>query len=134
MSKSVSGTWTPAPRAAPALDTLRAWAAAMQSDEDGFLSAFTEQAPTHAGLMQLDADVWAEPARALSDDQLTALVRFFTLAEARFSGWEAGERSPVIPLAAELRARGAFPVELKRWVRAVSRNRFLPHGSLQTRL
>jgi hypothetical protein len=70
----------------------------------------------------------------LGDGEIEALIRFFTLAEARLPNWEAGAQSPVIPLAAVLRQRGAWPPALSRWIRAESRNRFLPWGSLADRL
>lgn len=77
---------------------------------------------------------WAAAARELPDDQLVALVRLFTRAEAEFSGWEAGDASPVIPLVAELKARGRYDSELTAWIKSNSRNRFLPYGNLMNRL
>ncbi|MFW6092920.1 MAG: hypothetical protein ACODAC_03025 [Pseudomonadota bacterium] len=77
---------------------------------------------------------WRAEARELDDADIEALIRLFALAESRLSGWEAGERSPVIPLVAELKARGRYPGELTRWIKSVSDNRFLPYGSLMDRL
>lgn len=134
MSKSVSGTWSPAARSQPDADTLRVWAGELRQDEQAFIDAFAGRADDHAALMQLGPDAWPDALAPLADEDLIALVRFFTLAEARYPGWESGERSPVIPIATVLRDRGAFTAELKRWVRSNTRNRFLPHGSLQSRL
>lgn len=77
---------------------------------------------------------WARAADGLGDDQLVALIRLFTLAEKSLPGWEAGDASPVIPLAAVLRDRGSYPPDLTAWIRAHSDNRFLPYGNLMARL
>lgn len=83
-----------------------------------------------AGLMKLDSDVWTEVAQTLSEGQTLHLLRFFAVAE-NLPGWEAGEHSPVIPLAKSLRQRGArLDKELLRWLRSVNDNRFLPYGPL----
>ena len=87
-----------------------------------------------APVMSLDADQWDTAARAEDPLELVAWIRFFTLAEARLPGFEAGAKSPVIPLARVLRERGAYPADLTAWIRAHSDNRFLPHGSLLDRL
>ncbi|MEM7080096.1 MAG: hypothetical protein AAF513_15855 [Pseudomonadota bacterium] len=77
---------------------------------------------------------WAEASQAYSSDQLVALIRLFTVAETRFPGWRADDKSPVIPWVALLKSRGEFTPELKRWIKARTDNRFLPHGSLMDRL
>ena len=79
------------------------------------------------------ASDWAGAAEALATDQLIALVRLFTVAEG-LPGWEAGARSPVIPMAAELKKRGDFPTDLTSWIKSRTDNRFLPYGSLMDRL
>lgn len=76
---------------------------------------------------------WVAAARNLKDSELEGLVRLFTLGE-KLPGWESGAKSPVVPLAAELKARGAYPKDLTGWIRANSDNRYLPHGSLLDRL
>lgn len=97
-------------------------------------SAAGELAPLarHGGAGS-DVD-WAAAAESLSDADVVALIRLFTLAESRLTGWESGERSPVIPLARELKRRGSYPAELTAWIKANSDNRFLPYGSLMDRL
>ena len=80
--------------------------------------------------MHLDASHWDQVAASHSDDDLLHLIRFFTLAE-NLPGWEAGETSPVIPLAKTLRQRGMkLDKELLRWIRSVNNNRYLPYGPL----
>lgn len=77
---------------------------------------------------------WGAAADTLSDEDVVALIRLFTLAESQLTGWEAGEQSPVIPLARELKRRGSYPADLTAWIKANSDNRFLPYGSLMDRL
>ena len=80
-----------------------------------------------------DKSDWKAAAAELASSQLVSLVRLFTLAE-RLPGWEAGARSPVIPLAAALKDRGDYPDDLTAWIKANTDNRFLPYGSLMDRL
>ena len=83
-----------------------------------------------SGLMELDSALWLASADSLAEDDLLHLIRFFAVAE-NLPGWEAGEKSPVIPLAKTLRKRGAkLDKELLRWIRSVSDNRYLPYGPL----
>jgi hypothetical protein len=83
-----------------------------------------------SGLMQMESAPWLLAAQPLSDDDLLHLIRFFAAAE-NLPGWEAGEKSPVIPLAKTLRKRGVkLDKDLLRWLRSVSDNRYLPYGPL----
>jgi hypothetical protein len=77
---------------------------------------------------------WAAAAEPLEDDDIVALIRLFTLAEPRLPGWESGDASPVVPLTALLKRRGAYPADLTAWIKANTDNRFLPHGNLMDRL
>ena len=87
-----------------------------------------------AGIARHDPSCdWAAASAPLTAAQLEALIRLFTLAEA-LPGWEAGARSPVIVLAAELKKRGEYPAQLTGWIKAHTDNRFLPYGSLMDRL
>ena len=89
----------------------------------------TEQ-QIQSALMQQDKDNWLNVAEALDNEELIALIRFFTVAE-QLPGWEAGEQSPVIPLAKTLRKRGQ-PLDktLLLWIKANSSNQYLPYGPL----
>lgn len=80
-----------------------------------------------------DAVDWKAAAAGLDSGDLLALVRLFTLAE-RLPGWEAGARSPVIPIVQTLKSRGDYPDDLTAWIKANTDNRFLPYGSLLDRL
>jgi len=77
---------------------------------------------------------WAELTPNLADADIVALIRLFTLGEEQFAGWLAGDKSPVVPLVRELKSRGSFAVDLSRWIKSHSNNKFLPHGSLMDRL
>ncbi|GAB5450665.1 MAG: hypothetical protein Hals2KO_09930 [Halioglobus sp.] len=83
-----------------------------------------------SGLMHIDHDAWAAAAEGLDEDSLRDLIRFFAVAE-NLPGWEAGDRSPVIPLAKVLRQRGhRLERDFLLWLRQVNENRFLPYGPL----
>ena len=81
-----------------------------------------------AALMKQEESAW-QVADQLETDEIVALVRFFTLAEQQLPGWDGGKQSPVIPLVRILRARDAFPGELRKWIKANTDNRWLPYGS-----
>ena len=66
--------------------------------------------------------------------RLVGWARVLTLADESISGCDAGAKSPVIAIARLLRARGDYPDDLTAWIKSVSRNRFLPYGSLMDRL
>ena len=83
-----------------------------------------------AGLMQIEHSAWLEAAENRPEEDLVHLIRFFAVAE-NLPGWEAGAKSPVIPLARVLRNRGQrLDRSLLQWLREVSDNRFLPYGPL----
>ncbi len=95
----------------------------------------TVQADQAAAFASLAAhNGWAAHMRTLSDDQLKDLICVFTLGEAQFPAWQAGDKSPVIIAVRELKDRGTYPVELTRWIKSHTDNRFLPHGNLMDRL
>ncbi len=107
--------------------------AATKLDETDFGLA-RERVSALAAVARQDAKSdWQAAAGELDSDRLIALIRLYTLAE-RLPGWEAGPRSPVIPLAAELKKRGDYPDDLTAWIKANTDNRFLPYGSLMDRL
>lgn len=77
---------------------------------------------------------WSQLAAELDSEVVVGLIRLFTLGEGVFPAWEAGARSPVVPLVGLLKSRNAYPRELTKWIKANTSNRFLPHGSLMDRL
>ncbi len=78
--------------------------------------------------MKQEQDAFAA-AEALSEDELVDLVKFFTLAESQLPGWEGGKRNPVIYLVRIIKGRGGLTAELRKWIKANTENRWLPHGS-----
>jgi hypothetical protein len=128
-------SWDPAAGGEPTdLDIARLCRAAeaLEAPEFG-LSAHEIARLAPFARHQGDVD-WERLAAGLEDDQVLGLIRLFTLAENVLPSWEAGARSPVVPLAGQLKKRGCYPDDLTRWIKANSSNRFLPHGSLMDRL
>ena len=82
-----------------------------------------------AVLMTINRSNW-DFLRDRDTDCLTSLIRFFTLAETQLPGWQAGNKSPVIPLVAMLKERNEFPAELRKWIKSNTDNRYLPYGSV----
>ena len=129
------GTWNPAEQitelSAEVLDELLSAAVRSGAEDFGLSPADIERL---AGCAHANRVNWQAAPEALGDDQMIALIRFYTLAEGRFPAWKAGSNSPVIVLAKALRARGTWPTDLTAWIRANTDNRFLPYGSLMDRL
>ena len=100
---------------------------------DGLGLSTLEQS-SMANLMTAPAADWQAAVESLSDTEIETLVRFLTLAEEAITGWQAGDKSPVIPLVKVLKARGNYDRSLTRWIKSNTNNRFLPHGSLMDRL
>lgn len=144
------GSWSPAPAAAPDAAGLEQLAFAWREQGEALLDLLCTDAASTQRLtaaaraaMQQPRGALDAPAAELDAATLDALVRLFTLLEAR-PGWEAGAASPVVPLFRSLRNRAqredpaagpAIDVDaLAAWVKHHSDNRFLPWGSLQDRL
>ncbi len=68
-------------------------------------------------------------AGELTDEEVIDLIRFFTVAEMQLPGWEGGKTNPVIYLVKILKHRDGFSAELRKWIKANTDNRWLPHGS-----
>jgi len=127
------GVWQPEEVPLTA-STLARLSDASEFIDEPTLGLTADEITKWAGLMKLSAQVWSPLLAAESDARLVRLVKFFTVAEMRLPGWEAGARSPVIRIVAELRHRNAYPQELTAWIKANTTNRFLPYGSLAERL
>ena len=85
-------------------------------------------------VVHLDMSDWQSFAQDESSGQIVTWIKTLTLIERDFSGFESGGKSPVLPLIALLKSRDDLPSELFDWIRAHTRNRFLPYGSLSDRL
>lgn len=80
-------------------------------------------------VMRQEADAW-QAAGDLINPEIVSLICLFTLLERDQSGWDAGSKSPVIPLVKLLKERGAFAPELRKWIKLNTDNRYLPNGSV----
>jgi len=122
--------WEPKQPAGVTLEQLTALSAQMVDADLSDLGTVLdkESIKRDATLMTQTEESW-EVAAALSDDDIVVLIRFFTLAEMQLAGWEAGKRSPVVPLVKILKSRGVFTPELRKWVKANTDNRYLPNGA-----
>lgn len=102
-------------------DQLEALPAPFTSDEQQRYSVF----------MRVSQEHWQTAAEELSNDDIIALIRFFTRAEKLISGWDAGKESPAIWLNKVLRKRGEkLDREMLLWIRNNTDNRFIPNGGL----
>jgi|TARA_B100000497_G_scaffold14913_1_gene17218 hypothetical protein len=127
------GTWEPGSNKntevvehAKLIELLECWRGA---DPEKLSDAMSDaQVRDNAGLMRLDAASWCN-TELLADDELDPLVRFFTLAEMQLSGWDAGVRSPVVYLVKEMKKRGLFTADCRKWIKKNTDNRYLPNGS-----
>lgn len=129
------GRWEPAKDIHPDPALLERFARiGGATPEEPAASLSEEEIRRFAPLMRLGAKDWSAVLESLEDVALVDLVRFFTVAEMKLAGWDAGERSPVIYCVRELRKRGCYPADLTAWIKAHTDNRFLPYGSLLDRL
>ena len=128
-----TGVWEPggAPAPKPVSGELLARFLTLAGSLDDAVSV---DAVAAAGLadagwvMKQDLSAWSG-AEAFASDDLVRLAKLFTLLEANLSGWDAGSTSPVIAMVRMLKARGDFHTELRLWIKAHTKNRYLPHGS-----
>jgi hypothetical protein len=125
------GVWEPAKPASVSGEKLAQYLAVLEGiDLDALASELPETLQkSDSSLMKLTEDQWGEAA-SLDDAALELLIRFFTLAEMKLPNWDAGQTSPVIYLARIMKRRGSFGVELKRWIKANTDNRYLPNGAI----
>ena len=85
-------------------------------------------------VVSADAEDWARLFDGQDSARLIGWLRALVLAEESIPGCDAGAKSPAIHIARRLRQRGDYPADLTDWIKSVSRNRFLPYGSLMDRL
>ena len=92
-------------------------------------SMSADQIQHDANLMRLGEECWRN-AELLADDEFEPLIKFFTLAEMQLAGWDGGVRSPVIYFVKQMKKRGLFTPELRKWIKKNTDNRYLPNGSV----
>ncbi len=107
-------------------------AIAKSDDADTLTAALTPQLqPIGKALSQATEKQWSELTAFCSAQDLFGLIRLYTIAEMRFTGWRMGDQSPVIILTRLLQQRGVSPPkELLHWIKKHSDNRYLPFGPL----
>jgi hypothetical protein len=129
------GVWQPEANAIPLERTVleRLANCASRLDEPT-LGLDADEVVRYSTLMRRPREQWSAAVANIDAATIERLIRFFTVAEDRLPNWEGGAHSPVIALAAALRARDAYPKPLTAWIRAHSQNKFLPWGSLSERL
>lgn len=98
---------------------------------DDLNEVLSDEEKQQSGIMHADQAAWEKAVKMLDNDQLIALIRFFTLAEEQLSGWHAGSESPVIAINQVLKSRGhKLDRDLLMWIRQNSTNRFIPNGAI----
>lgn len=91
----------------------------------------TAEQQQHFAMMQADQKAWDTALVNYTEQQLLALIPFFTLIEAQLGDWVGGQKSPVIWMTKRLKSEGKkLPKELQQWIRENSTNRYLPNGPI----
>jgi len=124
------GVWKPASEQSLSMTGLTELLEQLPVDALQSLDGLTADAfEAQRNWIKLPAQNWAA-AEALPLEHIRQLIRFFTLAEYHWAGWEAGKLSPVIPLVAQLKQRDAFDATFRRWIKTNTDNRYLPNGAI----
>lgn len=127
-----TGTWTPASEQPQTPDEEAFMQAAGLGRQEADLFPDHEQpaVAVFRAWMKRGEDDWRPLLEGQPTDRLRELAGFFTLAEHLWEGWQGGERNPVVWICRELKRRDAFPdVDLTRWIKANTDNRYLPYGN-----
>ncbi|MCH8530831.1 MAG: hypothetical protein LAT65_08260 [Saccharospirillum sp.] len=124
------GTWTPDASKPELPDELSLGAALKLGLEQSFPAEPVAGVDALQAWMKQPQNAWQDTWSHYSNEQLQALVRFFTQAEQHWPGWQGDDKNPVIWICKELKHRGAFPdAELTHWIKAHTDNRYLPYGN-----
>ena len=85
-------------------------------------------------VLRRERPVWESFASAQESELLVGWVKALTLLERDVTGFELGDKSPVITLHKILKSRGNLPNGLTDWIKQHTNNRFLPYGNLFERI
>ena len=85
-------------------------------------------------VLQKERKTWESFVENESADTIVGWIKSLTLLERDVSGFEFGDRSPVITLYRILNQREQLPADLLAWIKNHTTNRFLPFGSVFDRL
>jgi hypothetical protein len=134
-----TGTWDPT---APTenstsytldIEFLKKIIHAMGDNTDIEVSCYltADEQKTHSPIMRLSKATWFAFKEALSNKDILALIKFFTLAEMQLNDWSGEEHSPVIWLTKILKQKGGnIDKDLLLWIKSNNDNKFLPYGAL----
>lgn len=125
------GSWQPEPQKLNQLDSTQIGQllTALQADSELSMAWLAESLSWVEPLAKAEKPAWAKAATALSADDLSLLIRFFTLVEKQ-QNWDLSDKSPVIPLFKQLKKSQGLDRELVQWVKSNTDNKFLPFGPL----
>ncbi|MDP2609194.1 MULTISPECIES: hypothetical protein [unclassified Oceanobacter] len=80
--------------------------------------------------IKLDEAAWQAALTAMDTDQLLPLAAFFASAEQQLEGWHCGSSNPAIWIFRYLKKQGTpASREQVRAIKALTDNRYIPHGS-----
>lgn len=128
------GSWTPEnDKSALSIDLQWLQRCIVISSEDRLEelpAPFTDDEQQRYGVfMRVSQAHWQAATADFSNDDIVALIRFFTRAEKLINGWDAGKESPAIWLNKVLRSRGEkLDRDMLMWIRNNTDNRFIPNG------
>ena len=124
------GVWTPNKGETLSLAAIdRLLSALPHGSLEELIDYSAEDFRAYRSWMSETTTAWAV-CEALEAASIQQLIRFFTLAERDWSGWEAGKSSPVIPLVALLKRKQQFEPDFRRWIKQHTDNRYLPNGAV----
>jgi len=128
------GSWNPGANANSGIDIQfldHCLAIAQSESINNIASALSPEQSQMQGIVQLSDEQWQQAVNHYNDEQLIALIRFFTLIETQLTHWDAGAQSPVIKINHVLKNRGVkLDKTVLQWIRKNSSNRFLPNGAI----
>lgn len=85
-------------------------------------------------VLQRDQTAWESFAIPQESELLVNWIKVLTILERDVSGFELGDKSPVITIHRILKSRNDIPDDLNDWIKQHTRNRFLPYGNLFDRI
>ena len=85
-------------------------------------------------VLRRERQVWQSFATAQESELLIGWIKALTLLERDVTGFELGDKSPVITLHRILKSRNDLPDDLNDWIKQHTNNRFLPYGNLFERI
>lgn len=123
--------WQPSGSSSVSIEKLKALVTiAKDADLSNLESTLPKEfISSDSNLMKKQGEDW-QALHELGDEELVLLSRFFTLAEAQLSDWSGDKLSPVIYIVKVLKKRKLFDVELRKWIKANTENRYLPNGAV----